>query len=111
MGVISKTIGERLRRRRTDLGYSQEYTSELAGVHPTYIGQVERGEKNLTVESLEKICSALDYPMNELFYHIQPAAPTYEYAQKSYDLIMEQPAAAQKELYHILETIINYKKS
>lgn len=109
MGTISKTIGERLRHRRTDLGYSQEYTSELAGVHPTYIGQVERGEKNLTVESLAKICKALDYPMSELFYNIQATAPSYEYAQKSYNLIMEQSVASHKEIFQILDAIIHYK--
>ena len=55
MSTISETVGKRLRIRRTELGYSQELTSEKAGLHPTYIGQVERGEKNLTIESLEKI--------------------------------------------------------
>ena len=67
MSTISETVGKRLRIRRTELGYSQELTSEKAGLHPTYIGQVERGEKNLTIESLEKICNALEYPMEDLF--------------------------------------------
>ena len=42
MSTISETVGKRLRIRRTELGYSQELTSEKAGLHPTYIGQVER---------------------------------------------------------------------
>ena len=70
MSTISETVGKRLRIRRTELGYSQELTSEKAGLHPTYIGQVERGEKNLTIESLEKICNALEYPMEDLFFRI-----------------------------------------
>ena len=70
MSTISETVGKRLRIRRTELGYSQELTSEKAGLHPTYIGQVERGEKNLTIESLEKICNALEYPMEDLFFKI-----------------------------------------
>ena len=58
MSKIATIIGQRLRRRRQELGYSQELTSEKAGLHPTYIGQVERGEKNATIESIEKICIA-----------------------------------------------------
>ena len=55
MSNITICVGDRLRRRRIDLGYTQEHLAELADVHPTYIGQVERGEKNVTIESLEKI--------------------------------------------------------
>ena len=67
MSNITICVGDRLRRRRIDLGYTQEHLAELADVHPTYIGQVERGEKNVTIESLEKICCALNLPMDELF--------------------------------------------
>ena len=56
MSEITTIVGQRLRLRRQELGYSQELTSEKAGLHPTYIGQVERGEKNATIESIEKIC-------------------------------------------------------
>ena len=45
MSKISKTIGLRIRSYRLQLGYSQEKIAELSGCHPTYIGQVERGEK------------------------------------------------------------------
>ena len=55
MSKITICVGDRLRRRRIDLEYTQEHLAELADVHPTYIGQVERGEKNITIESLEKI--------------------------------------------------------
>ena len=43
MSNITICVGDRLRRRRIDLGYTQEHLAELADVHPTYIGQVERG--------------------------------------------------------------------
>lgn len=41
--------------------------AELSGCRPTYIGQVERGEKNATLESIEKIASALNVPLSQLF--------------------------------------------
>ena len=44
MSEIAKTIGQRVRNYRIDKGLSQEKLAELSGCHPTYIGQVERGE-------------------------------------------------------------------
>jgi transcriptional regulator with XRE-family HTH domain len=49
-----------LRRRRLELGISQEGLAERAGVHRTYIGMLERGEKNATLISIERIASALN---------------------------------------------------
>lgn len=60
MSEIAKTIGQRVRNYRIDKGLSQEKLAELSGCHPTYIGQVERGEKNATLESIEKIASAMN---------------------------------------------------
>lgn len=52
MSEIAKIIGQRVRNYRIDKGLSQEKLAELSGCHPTYIGQVERGEKNATLESI-----------------------------------------------------------
>lgn len=46
MSTMSKALGARLRQYRIQKGYSQERLAGLAGVHPTYVGQLERGEKN-----------------------------------------------------------------
>lgn len=53
MSLIADRVGKKLRCKRIEKGYTQEQVAELANLHPTYIGQVERGEKNLTIESLE----------------------------------------------------------
>ena len=55
MSDIAKIIGQRIRNYRTQKGLSQEKLAELAGCHPTYIGQLERGEKNATVDSISRI--------------------------------------------------------
>lgn len=109
MSEITSIVGQRLRLRRQKLGYSQEMTSEKAGLHPTYIGQVERGEKNATIESIEKICIALDLPLEDLFNKIIPCNSQCNTAQKCYDLILNQPQEEQEELYTLLENIIKYK--
>lgn len=110
MSEIATTVGQRLRQRRLELGYSQEFTSEKAGLHPTYIGQVERGEKNATIESIEKICIALNYPMEDLFNKIVSSDSKDKIAQKCYDLIIRQPLTDQEMLYTLLTDIIKYKQ-
>ena len=63
MGNIAKIIGQRIRNYRTELGLSQEKLADIAGCHATYIGQLERGEKNATIESIERISIALKIPL------------------------------------------------
>jgi len=109
MSEIATIVGQRLRVRRQQLGYSQELTSEKAGLHPTYIGQVERGEKNATIESIEKICIALDLPLEDLFNKIITTNSKCKTAQKCYDLIINQPMKDQENLYILLEDIVKYK--
>ena len=55
MSRLSVEIGKRIRNYRVNQNLSQEKLAEKCGLHPTYIGQVERGEKNATIESIEKI--------------------------------------------------------
>ena len=56
---ILDTIGKNVRAYRKKLGYSQEELADVAGVHRTYMGAVERGEKNISALSLVKIAKAL----------------------------------------------------
>lgn len=57
--ACARTLGNRIRAAREKRDLSQESLAERADLHPTYIGQVERGEKNLTIVSLLKIAAAL----------------------------------------------------
>ncbi|MDL9935486.1 helix-turn-helix transcriptional regulator [Gordonia sp. ABSL1-1] len=52
-------FGERVRARRTELGLSQEQAAEKIGVHFTYLGRVERGQRSLRLESVLKIAAGL----------------------------------------------------
>lgn len=110
MSAIAKIVGQRLRYRRQKLGYSQDTVAEKAGLHPTYIGQLERGEKNATIESIEKICIALDYPMEKLFEKIIITDETETIANQCYELIISQPSRDQNRLLTVIKAIIEYKK-
>ncbi|MCG2694543.1 helix-turn-helix transcriptional regulator [Candidatus Parcubacteria bacterium] len=59
-------FGNKVREKRLELGLSQEALATRAKVHRTYIGMIERAEKNITLENIEKIAKALDIKVNEL---------------------------------------------
>jgi transcriptional regulator with XRE-family HTH domain len=59
-GDLQRTVGRNLRAYREARGLSQEAFADVLGVHRTYMGAIERGERNLTLRSLERIVARLD---------------------------------------------------
>jgi transcriptional regulator with XRE-family HTH domain len=55
-----------MRRLRADAGLSQEMLAELRGLHRTYIGSVERCERNVLVDNIERIAMALQVDVSDL---------------------------------------------
>jgi transcriptional regulator with XRE-family HTH domain len=58
-GALQRTLGQNVRRIRLDRGLSQEELADELGVHRTYMGGVERGERNLTLQSVERLAAGL----------------------------------------------------
>jgi transcriptional regulator with XRE-family HTH domain len=67
-------FGQNLRRLRTAKGISQEELALRAGLHRTYIGSVERGERNICLENMVNIAGALGVQMAELVAGITPVS-------------------------------------
>jgi transcriptional regulator with XRE-family HTH domain len=65
-GQLQKIVGRNLRRYRLDHGFSQEAFADHMGVHRTYMGAVERGERNLTLQTLERIADFIGVDAREL---------------------------------------------
>lgn len=65
-GDLQRNVGRNLRAYREARDLSQEAFAEVLGVHRTYMGGVERGERNLTLKSVEKIAAKLDLEPLEL---------------------------------------------
>jgi transcriptional regulator with XRE-family HTH domain len=59
-------LGVNIRRRRQQSGLSQEGLAAASGLHRTYVGAVERGERNVTLATLEKLASALNLEVVDL---------------------------------------------
>lgn len=62
-----ETFGRRVRQLRLAKGFTQEVLAEKAGLHPTYIGSIERGERNVGLDNILKLARALDEPPSALF--------------------------------------------
>lgn len=99
---MTKELGRRIRAERTAKKMTQEELAERAGLHPTYIGQVERGEKSLTVASLEKIVEGLEISFSDLFENIRSPTKPAGYAMQCYDKISAYPNETQKQFYELI---------
>ena len=62
-----KQFGSRLRELRKKAGFSQEELGFKAGIHRTYIGAIERGEQNISIDNIHKLAKALKISPEELF--------------------------------------------
>ena len=64
---LRKIFSSNIRKFRIEKGLSQEELAEKAGVHRTYIGSVERGERNITINVMEKLSIALERQITDFF--------------------------------------------
>lgn len=66
---ILKKFGEVVREKRLEQNLSQEQLAQAANLHRTYIGMIERAEKNVTLSNIAKIASALNIEIKDFFDH------------------------------------------
>ena len=112
MSEISKIIGQRIRNYRTTAKLSQEKLAEISGCHPTYIGQIERGEKNATVESIEKIATALNVTLSRLFENLGSGDDEgRNLPRECYEFILARSKEEQAHIYRILLELDGYKNN
>lgn len=64
---LNVLFGLKIKQLRQERQMSQEEFAWFIGVHRTYLGQIERAEKNITIKNIEKICNALNIEPKELF--------------------------------------------
>ena len=67
MQALRRRLGFRFRELRKKIGLSQEELAEISGLHRTYVGSVERGERNLTLGSIETLAKSLRTSISDLF--------------------------------------------
>jgi len=75
-GDLQRAVGQNLRAYREQQGLSQEAFADLLGVHRTYMGAVERGQRNLTLKTLERIAERVGVdPLDLLKVHSERGVP------------------------------------
>lgn len=65
--IARDQFAAKLRQFRLARGLSQEGLAELCGLHRTYVGSVERGERNVSIDNIERIAAALEVNIRDLF--------------------------------------------
>lgn len=68
---VRERFGYAVKVRREDLGLTQEDLADKAGIHRTYLSDVERGTRNLSLVNIERLADALAMTMSELFVRVE----------------------------------------
>jgi len=68
---IRVRLGVAVRERRNELNISQEDFAEQAGLHRTYISDLERGKRNVSIENVEKLAKALNLSISDLMKRVE----------------------------------------
>jgi transcriptional regulator with XRE-family HTH domain len=87
---MQKAIGKRIRDLRKARGMTQEAVAEKARIHTKYFGNIERGEVNLTVATVERIAQALEVSVLEMFQEAGQRPPAdRDQVQRLVDAILQ----------------------
>ena len=70
--AVTEEFGRRVRARRLEIGLSQEALAERAGLHWTYVGSVERGERNIALRNIVLLADALGVDCADLVGDLKP---------------------------------------
>ena len=103
---IYRTLGAAVRACRHKLGWSQEEFGERSGLHPSYIGQIERGTKKISLATLQKLSAALKVKISDL---LQEKAVDYKpstWENKIAGIIRDRPVDQHKRTYSIIKAAL-----
>ncbi len=102
---IAVTFGRQVKKFRKDLKLSQEELAERCGLHSTYIGQIERGEKNISLESIQKLSRGLDISIAKLFECFTADVDNSSIALQIYYNVLDMSDEDQQHILNIVNEI------
>ncbi|MFD0588369.1 helix-turn-helix domain-containing protein [Paenibacillus sp. GCM10027627] len=115
MRDIGRLIGENIRALRKSKGLSQEQLALRADINASYMGQVERGEKNPTIDVLSKIAAALQTPLEKIV-NVQGetssvgAEEAARYADKIASQMTGLSIKEQEAVYKFVKQLVQFKE-
>lgn len=86
MPSLSLLFGQVVRRLRLEAGFSQESFADAIGVHRNYVGTVERGETNITLDNISRIAKGLKHPVWVLFQELEASVSDRPTAITSFEV-------------------------
>ena len=109
---LQKKFGAKLAYVRKSKKLSQMKLAEIVDMNFNYIGQIERGEKNATIESIEKIAAALDISLSRLFEKLDTKEDSIRNIPlECYEFLSARTNSEQEHIFRILLEIDKYKRS
>ncbi|MBH5317247.1 helix-turn-helix transcriptional regulator [Paenibacillus sp. GSMTC-2017] len=113
MSDIGRLIGDNIRVCRKSKGFSQEQLALRADINASYMGQVERGEKNPTIDVLSKIAIALQTPLEKIV-NVENNQETTEdstrYADKIANQLTGLTLREQEAVYKFVKQLVQFKE-
>lgn len=99
-GTLRKLMGQRIRQLRKSKGWTQQQLAERSQMDYKYLGGIERGERNVTIDNLEKIASGFGVEAHQLFLFSAPARvePAEQVTQAKIQDLMRCTSAGRKQL-------------
>lgn len=111
MSDIAVQLGKRIRELRTERQMSQEELSFKAKISPAHLGQIERGLKSPTIDTIAKIASALDVPVANLFtMDAVPADPQNAILEKINAQLIGMGEEEQKDILRMIRIFRGYQR-
>ncbi|MFB5269117.1 helix-turn-helix domain-containing protein [Paenibacillus enshidis] len=112
MSEFLYAVGNRIRALRKQRGWTQEQLAEKANLHYSYLSSMERGERNVTIESLEKIILALEINPMQIFNFadtnvLEERADKEATLQAIYALLQDRNTDEVKMVYRVLKDMLN----
>jgi transcriptional regulator with XRE-family HTH domain len=107
-GSLRKQLGQRIRQLRKARGWTQQDVAEKANLDPKYLGAVERGERNITVDNIEKIAAGFGLEAQQLFLFSAPAEPVQDEPMteaKLHDLLEHSDPDRKQLMWRILREL------
>ncbi|MFB5268194.1 helix-turn-helix domain-containing protein [Paenibacillus enshidis] len=106
---FAEQIGAKIRFLRKSKNWTQDQLAEISGTTASYIGQIERGEKDFRIHTIERIAKSLDMSVYDLF-----ATGNYNELEKhkwvwsSILLLMQQSEQKQYKIYRVIKELANF---
>jgi len=106
---LQRSLGRRIRELRTKHGWTQEQFAEFCGLHRTYMGHVERGEKNVSLSTVVRVANALGVRISALFGRSNEAAGQASKSQRR--AVMTGGALARLDVTKLVEELTEQRKA